>query len=52
GVIELGDIHNKSLKEILLDKRAKDMRDGFNKNICTEELCLKCSYKDRFNHLS
>lgn len=52
GVIKLGDMNNRSLKDILLDKRVRDMRDGFNKNICTEELCLKCSYKYRFNHLS
>ena len=52
GIIKLGDMKDRSLKEILLDKRARDIRDGFNKNICTEELCLRCSYKDRFNHLS
>ena len=48
GVMPLGDIKNKSLQEILFDKRAIDIRDGFHKNICIEELCQKCSYKDRF----
>jgi radical SAM protein with 4Fe4S-binding SPASM domain len=49
GVIILGDLNENSLKEILNQKRAKDIRDGFRDNVCSEELCLKCSYKDRFN---
>ena len=49
GVINLGNLHEKSLHEILYETRATAMREGFKVGKCTEELCLKCSYKDRFN---
>ncbi len=49
GVILLGDLKIESLKEILSNKRASNMRDGFRQYRCSEELCLKCSYKNRFN---
>ena len=48
GVINLGDLHVSSLEEILNSKRAKAMLEGFAKNKAVEELCVKCSYKDRF----
>jgi len=48
AVMELGDLKSQSLKEILNDKRASDMRDGFKVGQCSEEMCLKCSYKKRF----
>ncbi|HEY9128752.1 MAG TPA: radical SAM/SPASM domain-containing protein [Sulfurovum sp.] len=49
GVIELGDLHHNRLDEILQSKRAIDMIEGFKKGKAVEELCQKCSYKDRFN---
>ena len=49
GVIELGDLHEKSLDEIVRSKRASAMLSGFKEGKATEELCQKCSYKDRFN---
>jgi len=49
GVIELGDLHDKSLKEILSDKRATNIIEGFKEGKAIEELCQKCSYKERFN---
>lgn len=49
GMINLGDLHENSLHEILYDRRAVEMREGFKVGKCSEELCLKCSYKDRFN---
>ncbi|RUM70128.1 MAG: radical SAM protein [Sulfurovum sp.] len=49
AVIELGDLNYKSLKEILYGEKSTSIRDGFKKGICSEELCLKCSYKNRFN---
>jgi radical SAM protein with 4Fe4S-binding SPASM domain len=49
GVIELGDLHQNTLEEILNTKRTKDMIEGFNVHKAVEELCQKCSYKDRFN---
>jgi radical SAM protein with 4Fe4S-binding SPASM domain len=48
GVIELGNLHEKSLEEILHSKRAVDIKEGFVKGIAVEDLCQKCSYKDRF----
>jgi len=49
GVIELGDLHEKSLAEIVTSKRARSMLNGFKEGKAVEELCQKCSYKDRFN---
>jgi len=48
GVINLGNLHENTLKDVLNSKRATDMRVGFEKNEAVEELCKKCSYKDRF----
>jgi radical SAM protein with 4Fe4S-binding SPASM domain len=49
GVIELGDLHEARLETILNSKRAVGMVDGFSKGKATEELCQKCSYKERFS---
>ena len=49
GVIELGDLHHESLEFILGLKRAKVMLEGFKEGKAVEELCQKCSYKERFN---
>lgn len=49
GIIELGDLHKDTLDEVLTSKRAVNMLEGFKEGKATEELCQKCSYKDRFN---
>ena len=49
GIIELGDLHENSLEEIVTSKRASEMLNGFKEGRAVEELCQKCSYKDRFN---
>ena len=49
GIVELGDLHKSALNEILRSKRAVNMLEGFKEGKATEELCQKCSYKDRFN---
>lgn len=49
GIIELGDLHKSSLEEIVNSKRASAMLSGFKEAKAVEELCQKCSYKDRFN---
>ena len=49
GVITLGSLHKQSLRDIILSDRATQMRDGFREGRCSEELCLRCSYKERFN---
>jgi sulfatase maturation enzyme AslB (radical SAM superfamily) len=46
--MELGDLHDKSLKEILSNTRATNMLEGFKEGKAVEELCQKCSYKERF----
>ena len=48
GIIELGDLHMESLDRILGSNRAKAMIEGFKEGKATEELCQKCSYKERF----
>lgn len=49
GIIALGNLNNTPLKDILNSKRATDMIDGFKDAKAVEELCKKCSYKDRFS---
>ena len=49
GIIELGDLHMHSLEDIVTSKRAVNMLDGFKEGRAIEELCQKCSYKERFN---
>ncbi len=49
GIIELGDLHDASLEDILATKRTTDMLEGFKEGKAVEELCQKCSYKNRFN---
>ena len=49
GIIELGDLHEEPLEQILTSKRAVKMLEGFKEGKAIEELCQKCSYKDRFN---
>jgi len=47
GVITLGNLVNSSLSDILDTQRVKEIKEGFSNNYCTEELCVKCSYKNR-----
>ena len=49
GIIELGDLHESRLEEILATKRTVEMIEGFKEGKAIEDLCQKCSYKDRFN---
>ena len=48
GIITLGNLSETNLGKILISKRSSTISDGFSKGICTEELCQKCSYKERF----
>jgi radical SAM protein with 4Fe4S-binding SPASM domain len=52
GIIPLGNLHGQSLDEILKSQRVENIRDGFSHNIAIEELCKKCSYKDRFEEIT
>lgn len=49
GIIELGDLHSHTLDEIVHNQRSQKMLLGFKEGKAVEELCQKCSYKDRFN---
>ena len=49
GVINLGNLHNKTLEDILQSQRAINIIEGFKQNIATEELCQKCTFKEKFN---
>jgi len=49
GIMELGNLHETNLGKILSSKRSCTIVEGFAHNIANEELCQKCSYKDRFN---
>jgi len=49
GIIELGDLHEDTLDEILTSKRSTNMIEGFKEGKAVEELCQKCSFKERFN---
>lgn len=48
GIMELGNLRETNLGKILTSKRSSTIQEGFAKGICTEELCQKCSYKERF----
>lgn len=48
GYIELGNIKETNLDKILSSKRAVAIREGFSSGKAVEELCQKCSYKERF----
>ena len=51
GVIELGDLHENTLESILKGRRAQEMLSSFKSGRAVEELCQKCSYKERFNQV-
>jgi len=48
GIINLGNIFEETIEEILQKGRTKQIIENFNQNKCSEELCKKCEYKNRF----
>ncbi len=48
GMIDLGNLHVTNLDRILTSERSSAITEGFARGIAHEELCQKCSYKDRF----
>lgn len=48
GSMDLGNLHTKSLEDILTSNRTQNIISNFQKNIAIEELCQKCSFKDKF----
>ena len=49
AVMALGNIKEQKLEDILTSSKVNNMIDGFKIGHCSEEMCLKCSYKERFN---
>ena len=49
GIIALGDLKKETLDNILTNSRTQHMLKGFREGKAVEELCRKCSYKERFN---
>ena len=46
--VVLGNILSTDFVDILSSDRLKKMRDDFKNNLCSELLCKKCRFKDRF----
>jgi len=47
GVINLGNIYKQPLEEIINSKRYQDIKKNFSNRKACEELCKRCSFKDR-----
>lgn len=48
GIVNLGNVFSTDFVDILKSDRFIFMVDGFKNNICCEEFCKKCRFKDRF----
>lgn len=48
GIVNLGNVLSTSFGDILSSERFMLISDGFKNNLCSEELCKKCRFKDRF----
>ena len=48
GIVNLGNLFTTSLEAILASDRTQTIKKSFQKNIITEELCKRCSYRLRF----
>ncbi len=49
GDIPLGNLLERGLEDILADKRAVAIREGFSRRRAVEELCRRCGYARRFS---
>ena len=47
GVINLGNIYESSFEDIMNTKRYQDIKKNFQNRKACEELCKRCSFKDR-----
>lgn len=48
GCVNIGNVLSTSFGDILSSDKFVKIRDSFMNNICSEELCQKCRFKDRF----
>lgn len=51
GIIDLGNLHKILLKNILFSQKSLNIINGFKENIAVEELCQKCTFKNRFKKI-
>lgn len=48
GTIKLGNLKTQTMEEILSSKKVNSIRSSFEQHLCVEELCKKCTYKNKF----
>lgn len=48
GIIPLGNIYKESLDDIINSPRYQNLKTSFRERKITEELCLHCTFKNRF----
>ncbi|MBN2824998.1 MAG: radical SAM/SPASM domain-containing protein [Campylobacterales bacterium] len=48
GAVNLGNLTKESLEKILYNSKTQTIINGFRQGRAVEELCQKCSYKNRF----
>jgi len=48
GVMDLGNLYKQSLETILYNSKTQSILNGFKQGKAVEELCQRCSYKNRF----
>lgn len=48
GITNLGNVFEQNFEEIIENDRAKAIYNGFTNHRAVEELCFKCSYKEKF----
>lgn len=49
GIIELGNIFDTPLQNILSNQKTLNIIENFKNKIAIEQLCQKCTFKDRFS---
>lgn len=47
--ISLGNVFSDSIEDILKTERFTKIRDGFKKNCLVEDLCMRCTFAQRFS---
>lgn len=52
GIISFGNIYENHFSDIISSDRFMNMNEGFKNRKLTEELCKRCTYKERFNKKS
>jgi len=49
GDVNLGNVFNSKFCDIINSARCKNILDGWYRMECREELCKRCSYRNRFD---